>query len=140
MQQPDPVSRTEEEWARMLTAQQFEVLRRKGTERAFTGSYWNHWDTGQYACAGCGAELFLSETKFDAGCGWPSFSKAAAEGRIVEHVDRTHGMVRKEVTCARCGGHLGHVFEDGPRPTGLRYCINSVSVSFTPRAAATDGK
>lgn len=140
MSQSDPAATTEEEWVRKLTAQQFEVLRRKGTERAFTGSFWNHWDSGSYVCAGCGAELFQSDTKFDAGCGWPSFSKAAADGRVREHADRSHGMVRTEVTCARCGGHLGHVFEDGPRPTGLRYCINSASLKFTPRAAPMGGK
>ncbi|HVE84503.1 MAG TPA: peptide-methionine (R)-S-oxide reductase MsrB [Myxococcales bacterium] len=128
------VSKTEDEWRKLLTPEQFRVLRQKGTERAFTGAYWNSHDPAVYACAGCGAPLFSSDTKFDSGTGWPSFSQPISEGRVDSETDATHGMIRTEVTCARCGGHLGHVFDDGPRPTGLRYCINSASLQQVPES------
>jgi peptide-methionine (R)-S-oxide reductase len=124
------VSLSDEEWRRRLTPQQYQVLRREGTERAFTGRWWNHHERGVYRCAGCGLELFSSETKFDSGTGWPSYWKPIDPTRVTEIVDRSLGMVRTEVECARCGGHLGHVFDDGPAPTGLRYCINSASLDF----------
>jgi peptide-methionine (R)-S-oxide reductase len=122
--------RTEEEWKKRLTPEQYRVLREKGTERAFTGAYYKQKDAGTYRCAGCGEALFASADKFDSGTGWPSFTRPAKEGKVAEERDGSHGMVRTEVHCANCGGHLGHVFEDGPEPTGLRYCINSVSLDF----------
>jgi peptide-methionine (R)-S-oxide reductase len=117
-------------WREQLTAEEFYVLREKGTERAFTGEYWNVWEEGTYHCRGCGELLFQSDTKFDAGCGWPSFDRPASEGVIEESRDTSHGMIRTEVLCQKCGGHLGHVFPDGPTETGQRYCINSLSISL----------
>ncbi len=127
----DKVVKTDAEWRQELTPDQYRILRQAGTERPFTGKYWNKKDDGTYQCAACGQELFTSQTKFDSGCGWPSFYEALDSGKVTERVDDTHGMRRTEVLCSRCGGHLGHVFEDGPNPTGLRYCINSESLQFT---------
>jgi peptide-methionine (R)-S-oxide reductase len=122
---------TDEEWKRKLSKEEYRVLREKGTERAFSGEYWNYKEKGTYKCAGCGVELFSSDAKFDSGSGWPSFYKALDKDKVEENLDRSHGMRRIEVVCKNCGGHLGHVFEDGPRDkTGLRYCINSVSLDF----------
>jgi peptide-methionine (R)-S-oxide reductase len=129
----EKIIKTEEEWRRELTPEQYHVLREKGTERPFTGEYEYTSAAGTYRCAACGQELFSSEAKFDSGCGWPSFYQPGAEGKIDEHADNSHGMRRVEVTCSRCGSHLGHVFPDGPRPTGLRYCINSVSLKLDPK-------
>lgn len=117
-------------WRGKLTPDEYHVLRQKGTERAFTGEYWNTTERGVYACRGCGEVLFESESKFDAGCGWPSFDKPAAPNVIDEERDASHGMLRTEVLCQACGGHLGHVFPDGPTDTGLRYCINSLSIDL----------
>ncbi len=124
------VPATDEEWQRILTPEQFHILREKGTERAGTGQYAFTKDAGVYRCAGCGAELFSSDTKFESGTGWPSFYQPIRDGAITLHTDRSFGMKRVEATCARCGGHLGHVFDDGPRPTGERYCMNSASLSL----------
>ncbi|HVJ04585.1 MAG TPA: peptide-methionine (R)-S-oxide reductase MsrB [Candidatus Saccharimonadales bacterium] len=122
------IQKSDEEWRRSLTAEQYRILREKGTERAYTGQYTETKTSGVYLCAACGLELFPSETKFDSGCGWPSFYDPLNKENVEEHEDRSHGMTRTEVTCSRCGGHLGHVFPDGPNPTGLRYCINSASL------------
>ena len=119
------VQHTDSEWKEKLTPEQYRIGRQRGTERAFSGKYWDTKTPGVYKCAACGAVLFRSDTKFDSGCGWPSFYAPATTETVKERVDRSHGMVRTEVVCARCGAHLGHVFEDGPNPTGLRYCINS---------------
>ncbi len=127
-----PMDMTESEWREQLTPQQYRILREKGTECAFTGPYWNTFKTGTYSCIACGSKLFKSDTKFDAGCGWPSFFEAVSPDAVTEHKDATLGMVRTEICCASCGGHLGHVFPDGPQPTGLRYCMNGTSMTFTP--------
>jgi peptide-methionine (R)-S-oxide reductase len=126
----EKVIKTEEAWRKELSPEQYRILREKGTETPFTGEYETTTTPGTYRCAACGQELFESETKFDSGCGWPSFYQPAADGKIDEQLDTSHGMRRVEVTCSRCGGHLGHVFPDGPRPTGLRYCINSASLKL----------
>ena len=124
------VRKTEEEWKRVLSPEQFQVLRQAGTEAPYTGKFWNHHEDGTYRCAGCGAELFRSDEKYDSGCGWPSFYDALDKSRIIEREDLSFGRRRTEVLCKKCGGHLGHVFEDGPQPTGLRYCINSAAIGF----------
>ena len=121
---------TEDEWRAQLTADEYTVLREKGTERAFTGEYWNVFEDGMYHCRGCGEALFESTSKFDAGCGWPSFDRAASGSAVIEDKDMSHGMTRTEILCEKCGGHLGHVFPDGPTETGLRYCVNSLSVKL----------
>ena len=131
------VERTDEEWREQLSDEQFRVLRQHGTERAWTGEYNGHHGDGMYRCAACGAPLFDSDTKFDSGTGWPSYTAPIEDGRVGETRDTSLGMVRTEVHCAACGGHLGHVFPDGPPPTGLRYCINSVSLAFEPRDPPT---
>lgn len=125
-----PEEKNEDDWQKSLDPEQYRVLRQCGTEPAFTGVYWNHKGKGVYACAGCHAPLFASTTKFDSGSGWPSFWEPVDAAGIEERRDESHGMVRVEVRCARCKGHLGHVFPDGPRPTGMRYCINSASLDF----------
>ena len=124
------VEKSEEQWRQELTREQFNVLRQKGTEAPFTGEYDHVFEPGTYRCAGCGAELFESDAKYDSGCGWPAFYEPASEEAVEEETDRTYGMVRTEVMCASCGGHLGHVFPDGPRPTGQRYCINSAALKL----------
>ncbi len=120
----------EQYWRDKLSPGEYRVCREKGTEQAFSGEYWNSDEEGVYHCKCCGEPLFLSDTKFDAGCGWPSFFRPANEAAIKEEPDTSHGMIRTEVTCEKCGSHLGHVFDDGPQPTGLRYCINSVSIKL----------
>ena len=127
------VEKTDEQWREELSPEQYQVLRHAGTERAFTGKYWDCHDDGVYRCAACGAELFDASTKFESGTGWPSFTEPMVAEAVETVVDRSHGMVRTEVLCRRCGGHLGHVFEDGPGPNGLRYCMNSCSLELDPR-------
>ena len=128
------VSKSDAEWRQQLTPEQYYVTRAHGTERAFSGPFWNEKRVGMYSCVCCGAPLFDSETKFDSGTGWPSYYRPISEGAVDTEEDRSHGMIRTEVLCSRCGGHLGHVFPDGPEPTGRRYCINSLSLDFEPRS------
>jgi peptide-methionine (R)-S-oxide reductase len=134
-QATDTVELTDEEWKARLSPERYAVLRKGGTEPAWSGELLHVEGSGMFTCAGCGAELFPSDTKFESGSGWPSFYRALDEGVINEHQDRKFGMVRTEITCARCGGHLGHVFPDGPNPTGLRYCVNSLSLDYKPEGS-----
>lgn len=129
----DKIIKTDEEWKKELTPEQYHILREKGTERAFTGKYWDSHELGTYICAACSTELFESDTKFESGCGWPSYFEPIDSSRIIYKDDNSFGMKRTEVMCAKCDGHLGHVFDDGPPPTGLRYCINSGSMKFIPK-------
>jgi peptide-methionine (R)-S-oxide reductase len=130
------VVKTDAEWRAILTPEQYHILREKGTERPYTGAYWKTKTAGTYVCAGCGTPLFKSDAKFDSGCGWPSFFEPLAGAKLTESVDHVIGYPRTEICCATCGGHMGHVFDDGPKPTGLRYCINSGSIKLVPAAAA----
>lgn len=130
---PPAITKTEDEWREQLDEESYHVLRKAGTERAFTGEFWDNHESGEYVCKGCGELLFTSDTKFDSGCGWPSFYESVDKSKVIERADNSYGMRRIEVLCGKCHGHLGHVFPDGPKPTGLRYCINSASLGFRAR-------
>jgi peptide-methionine (R)-S-oxide reductase len=130
---PSDIHKSDDDYRRELTPEQYRVTRQKGTEMPFSGEYWNHTADGMYRCVCCGAELFSSQAKFDAGCGWPSFYQAANDKIVATQLDTTHGMVRDEIICSQCGAHLGHVFPDGPQPTGDRFCVNSASLKFEPK-------
>lgn len=132
------IIKSEEEWKQTLTPEQYRITRQKGTERAFSGEYWNTWDAGSYYCVACNNALFYSDTKFDAGCGWPSFFQPIDSNSVIYHKDTSHGMIRTEVVCGKCDSHLGHVFDDGPPPTGLRFCMNSASLRFVKANRKSD--